>query len=154
YKAWRNLSYDGLIELGSQVLKTPREFLDYYSENDKVNAMFIPWDFHPDYAPDVPNGAVFPFLESILNQRIGMVLSKAGIKVLIDIIVKMIEARGGEVRLNTQVTEVQVKKGKARGVILEDGTRIKAKHSVIGNVTPVQLVNKLIPRKELPEKYL
>src|SRR5690625_7522004 len=71
-----------------------------------------------------------------------------------DNIVKMKEARGGEVRLNTQVEEVQVKKGKARGVILEDGTRIKAKHSVIGNVTPVQLVNKLIPRKELPEKYL
>jgi len=154
YKAWRNLSYDGLIELGSQVLKTPREFLDYYFENDKVKAMFIPWGFHLDFAPDVSNGAVFPFLESILNQRNGMVISKGGIQVMIDSIVKMIEARGGEVRLNTQVTEVQVKKGKARGVILEDGTRIKAKHSVIGNVTPVQLVNKLIPRKELPEKYL
>lgn len=36
------LIYDGLIELGSQVLKTPREFLDYYFENDKVKAMFIP----------------------------------------------------------------------------------------------------------------
>src|SRR5699024_8366429 len=107
-----------------------------------------------DFAPDVSNGAVFPFLESILNQRNGMVISKGGIQVMIDSIVKMIEARGGEVRLNTQVEEVQVKKGKARGVILEDGTRIKAKHSVIGNVTPVQLVNKLIPRKELPEKYL
>src|SRR5699024_12751392 len=45
YKAWRNLSYDGLIELGSQVLKTPREFLDYYFENDKVKAMLIPWVF-------------------------------------------------------------------------------------------------------------
>src|SRR5699024_801299 len=66
YKAWRNLSYDGLIELGSQVLKTPREFLDYYFENDKVKAMFIPWGFHLDFAPDVSNGAVFPFLESIL----------------------------------------------------------------------------------------
>src|SRR5690625_3930436 len=105
--------------------------LDYYFENDKVKAMFIPWGFHLDFAPDVSNGAVFPFLESILNQRNGMVISKGGIQVMIDSIVKMIEARGGEVRLNTQVTEVQVKKGKARGVILEDGTRIKAKHSVI-----------------------
>src|SRR5699024_10589045 len=148
YKAWRNLSYDGLIELGSQVLKTPREFLEYYFENDKVKAMFNPCDFHLDFAPDVSNGAVFPFLESILNQRNGMVISKGGIQVMIDSIVKMIEARGGEVRLNTPVEEVQVKKGKARGVILEDVTRIKAKNSVLGNGTRVQLDKTLILRKE------
>src|SRR5690625_7875461 len=91
--------------------------------------MSSPWWLHLDVAPDGAKGAVFPFLESILNQRNGMVISKGGIQVMIDSIVKMIEARGGEVRLNTQVEEVQVKKGKARGVILEDGTRIKAKHS-------------------------
>src|SRR5690625_7527049 len=104
--------------------------------------MFIPWGFHLDFAPDVSNGAVFPFLESMLNQRNGMVISKGGIQVMIDSNVKMIEARGGEVRLNTQVQDVQVKKGKARDVIIEDGTSIKAKLSVIGNVTPEQLVNK------------
>src|SRR5699024_9604553 len=146
--------YDGLIELGRQVLKTPREFLDYYCESDKVKAMFIPWGFHRDFAPDVSNGAVFPLLESILNQRNGLVISKGSIQVTIASTVTMTKARGREVRPKTQEEEVQVKKGKARGVILEDGTRIKAKHSVIGNVTPVQLVNKLIPRKELPEKYL
>src|SRR5699024_7969842 len=100
----------------------------------------------------VSNGAVFPFVESIVNQRNGLVISKVGIQVMNDSIVKRNEARGGEVRLNTQVTEYQVKKGKARGAILEDGTRINAKHSVIGKVTPVQLVNQLIPSKELPEK--
>src|SRR5699024_11360676 len=102
------------------VLKTPREFLDYYFENDKVKAMFIPLGFHLDFAPDVSNGAVFPFLESILNQRNGMVISKGGFKVMIDIIVKMIEARGGEVSLNTQVTEVHVKIGKYHDVIHKD----------------------------------
>src|SRR5699024_9339321 len=116
--------------------------------------MLIPWGFHLYFAPDVSNGAVFPFLESLLDQRNEMVISKAGMQVMIDRIVQVLEARRGAARLYTQVTDVQVKKGKARGVILEDGTRIKAKHSVIGNVTPVQLVNKLIPRKELPEKYL
>src|SRR5699024_12789725 len=87
YKAWRNLSYDGIIELGSQVLTTPREFLDYYFENDKVIAMFIPWIFHLDFAPDVSTGAVFPFFESILIQLNGMVISKCGIQFMIDSIV-------------------------------------------------------------------
>lgn len=56
--------------------------------------MFIPWGLHLDFAPDISNGAVFLFLESILNQRNGMVISIGGIQVMIDSIVKMIEARG------------------------------------------------------------
>lgn len=154
FKAYNKLKMNGVIELGSQLLKTPREFVDYWFENEKVKSMIIPWGFHLDFAPDVSNGAVFPFLESILNQRNGMAFSKGGIQVMVDSIVKMIESRSGEVRTDTAVERIHVQDGKAQGVVLENGTRINAKKAVIGNVTPTQMVDQLIDRDELPGRYL
>lgn len=154
FNIFRKLKTNGALELGSHILKTPREFVNYWFENDKTKALVVPWGFHLDMAPDVSNGAVFPFLESVLNHRNGMVFSKGGIQVMIDSIVKMIESRGGDVVTGATVDKIQVKKGKARGVVLEDGREIRAKKAVIGNVTPTQLANRLVDSEHLPETYL
>lgn len=154
FKIFQKLKKENALELGSHILKTPREFVNYWFENDKTKALVVPWGFHLDMAPDVSNGAVFPFLESVQNHRNGMVFSKGGVQVMIDSIVKMIESRGGEVITGKNVEQVQVKKGKARGIVLESGEKIRAKKAVIGNVTPTQFANRLLDTEHLPESYL
>ncbi|MGP4076345.1 phytoene desaturase family protein [Halobacillus sp. K22] len=161
YEAWKHvlksmkqLKLNGLMELGSHLLQSPREFVDHWFEDDKVKAMVAPWGLHLDFGPDVSNGAVFPFLESILNQRNGMTFSKGGIQKMIDSMVKMLEIRLGEIRTEASVERVLVESGQAYGVVLEDGEEIVADKAVIGNVTPTQMVNRLLNVNEIPDHYL
>lgn len=55
-----------------------------------------------------------------------------------------IEDNGGEVHLNTPVERIIGKNGKATGLLLEDGRRVKADH-VVSSVPP-NVTRKLIPR--------
>ena len=40
--------------------------------------MMAAWGLHLDFAPDVAGGALFPYLECMVNQNFGMVIGKGG----------------------------------------------------------------------------
>lgn len=153
-KMYRRLKYRGTAELASTIMQSPREFVEAWFEDARMQALVAPWAMHLDFGPDISNGAVFPFIESIENHRNGMGFVKGGISHLPDSMVAAIEANGGEVKTGQSVDEVIVKKGRAVGVRLDTGRKITAKRAVIGNVTPTQLVTKLLDARDLPSKFV
>ncbi|MBU2551557.1 MAG: NAD(P)/FAD-dependent oxidoreductase, partial [Proteobacteria bacterium] len=67
--------------------------------------------------------------------------------------VEVIEAHGGEVRLNNGAARILVSGGRVRGVVAEDGTEI-ACPCVICNANPAVTCLKLIGREHVPGWYL
>ncbi|SLN63258.1 All-trans-zeta-carotene desaturase [Roseivivax jejudonensis] len=131
--------------LARLMLQSPRAFLDETFESERVKAMCAAWGMHLDFAPDQSGGAVFPYLEAMANQSFGMVIGRGGADTIVRAMVGMIEAAGGSVTCNAPVAEVLTAGGRATGVWLAEGRRVKAEKAVIANVAPSGLA-RLLPR--------
>ncbi|MFS0780690.1 phytoene desaturase family protein [Bacillus sp. 1P06AnD] len=153
-KLVQSLKMKGAFDLAQLTLKSPREFTESWFENKKVQSLFIPWGFHLDYGPDVSGGATFAFVEAPSDYQNGMPIVKGGISNLINAMVKSIEDNGGLVLTDHDVKEIIVKNGRAVGVELMDGKQLSAKKAVLANVTPTQLVTRLVAKEHLPSQFV
>lgn len=154
WKLRRALKSSGMVDLAQQLLKSPREFGDYWFEDERVKALVAPWAMHLDFGPDVANGALFPFVESMVNARNGIALARGGIGRLVEALTGMLQARGGRVSTGQRVEHILLHRGRAVGVRLAGGAELRAKRAVIGNVTPTQLVEQLLDVDALPAGYV
>ena len=142
-KALFRRGFSWTADLVRLLLSSPRKWLSETFESDQVRATFAAWGMHLDFAPDIAGGAVFPYLESMANQHFGMVIGKGGADTVTRALVARIEASGGAVHCGTRVARILREGGKATGVELGDGTRIKASRAVIANVAPGGLMKLL-----------
>jgi phytoene dehydrogenase-like protein len=116
-----------------------------------MRALLASWGMHLDFAPDVPGGALFSYLETLGGQMFGMVIGKGGADTLINALVGVINECGGTVQCNARVSEILVEGGKAVGVRLESGEVIRASHAVISNVNP-SLMPDMLPEAVAAER--
>ncbi len=142
WKLWRKRGGGGTLDLARFLMMSPRAWLDQTFESDHVKATLAAWGMHLDFAPDIAGGAVFPYLEAMAGQAFGMVLGQGGADTITNAMIRMIEARGGSVHCNAEVTGIKQAAGRAFGIILADGTLVEADRAVIANVSPSAL-NKL-----------
>ena len=152
FKTWRAIGTEGTLNLIRMLLQSSRAFTDEHFSHPETKALAAVWGMHLDYGPDISGGALFSFLESIGGQEFGMVLGKGGANVLIDSLVGVIEANGGELRTNSEVVEILVQSGKAVGVLTKNGEQIKAKQ-IVSNVNPALLPKLLGERAETKELH-
>ena len=148
--ALRSAGPSGMVALGRLLLSSCRELVDEYLVTEKAKALIAPWGLHLDFGPDVAGGAVFPFLEAFADQRGGMAVAKGGARTLVDALVGVLRAHGGELRTATRVTRVSVRDGRAVGVELDTGERVTAARAVVAGVTPTSLAGDLLGPADLP----
>jgi phytoene dehydrogenase-like protein len=132
----RAQGFGGARDLGRFLLSSPRAWLDETFESDEVKAMLGAWGMHLDFAPDIAGGALFPYLEGMANQSFGMALGRNGAGAMVDALVALVNAKGGAVECSAPVETIEVRDGKATGVVLADGRRIEAHRAVIGGIAP------------------
>lgn len=144
WKLWRGLGTKGSVDLLRLLLSSTNDWLQQQFESPEVHVLLASWGMHLDYGPDVSGGALFPYLESMADQRFGMVLGKGGVGTLVHAMVSAIEAAGGEVRTGAEVKRIVVSGGRATGVELADGQHIAATRGVIANVHPRALYGPLL----------
>lgn len=140
WSTFRKRGAGGSLDLAQFLLMSPRAWLDQTFEDDRVKATFAAWGMHLDFAPDIAGGALFPYLEAMAAQAFGMVLGQGGADTVTRAMVRMIEARGGSVTCNAEVTGIEEAGGRATGVTLADGCFIGADKAVIANVAPSALL--------------
>jgi phytoene dehydrogenase-like protein len=136
WKAWRERGSGWILETLRLLLATPRDFLDARFSHPKVKAMMAAWGLHLDFAPDVAGGALFPYLECMVNQNFGMVIGKGGADTIVSAMVGMLTAKGGELILGAPVASIETASGRATGVTLADGRKLDAARAVIANAHP------------------
>jgi phytoene desaturase len=100
--------------------------------------------FHPLFIGGNPfrSTAIYSLI-AFLERKFGVHCAIGGTGAIVQGLVKLIRSQGGEVHYDSEVREIIVEKGEARGITLADGTRFDA-NIVISNADSAQTYLKLL----------
>jgi phytoene dehydrogenase-like protein len=136
--------------------KSVEDFLSQYFENEYVKGAFA-WDgVVGNYASPHDSGSAYV----LMHHAFGEVNGKKGVwghaiggmGAITQAMAASARDKGVEIKTGVPVKEILVENGCAAGVMLEDGSVMRA-GIVASNVNPSLLFNKLIDKKHLPEDF-
>lgn len=109
---------------------------------------------HADLPPDGAGSAVYGWLLTMLGHGVGFPVPVGGASALIDGLVRRAERHGAQLRLNAGVTKIEVRAGRASGVVLASGERIAARRAVLADVAAPALFGDLVGAEHLPLRFM
>jgi phytoene dehydrogenase-like protein len=108
---------------------------------------------HADLAPEVVPSGAFGWVLGMLGQRHGFPTPEGGAGELTAALVRRLRARGGTLRCGAPVTAIEVRRGAAAGVRLENGEALPAQ-AVLADVAAPVLYRELVGVEHLPARLL
>ena len=131
-------------------LQPARAWLDSTFNSSAVSACLAGWPSHAGIGPDAPASALMAQVIAFTLEMVGCPVVKGGNYNIVRAFQRVIEANGGELQMNADVTRVITQNGRATGVRTRSGTGYSAE-KVICSVTPNQLYESLLDPAEVPE---
>jgi phytoene dehydrogenase-like protein len=157
-KKFRGISNDEVSQLISFLTGSLGEFLDHNYESEKMKTMFLANNVYGKhggpYQPGTAIGLLFHLLsggEHELQGFYGHVMG--GMGAITQALAASGRKLGAEIRTSAPVAQIDVRDGRARGVVLEDGTEIRAR-IVLSNADPKRTFLKMVAASELPNEFL
>ena len=157
-KKFRGISSDEVSQLISFLTGSLGEFLDHNYESEKMKTMFLANNVYGKhggpYQPGTAIGLLFHLLsggEHELQGFYGHVMG--GMGAITQALAASGRKLGVEIRTSAPVAQIEVRDGRARGVVLEDGTVIRAR-IVLSNADPKRTFLKMVAASELPNEFL
>jgi phytoene dehydrogenase-like protein len=157
-KRFRGISNAEISQLIAFLTGSLGEFLDHNYESEKIKTLFLANNVYGKhggpYQPGTAIGLLFHLLsggEHELQGFYGHVLGGMG-SITQALAAAGIES-GLEIRTSADVACIDVRNGRARGVVLADGTEIRGR-MVLSNADPKRTFLKMLDAKELPEDFL
>jgi phytoene dehydrogenase-like protein len=157
-KKFRGISSDEVSQLISFLTGSLGEFLDHNYESEKIKTMFLANNVYGKhggpYQPGTAIGLLFHLLsggEHELQGFYGHVMG--GMGAITQALAASGRKLGAEIRTSAPVAHIDVRDGRARGVVLEDGTEIRAR-IVLSNADPKRTFLKMVAASELPNDFL
>lgn len=157
-KRFRGISSGEISQLVSFLTGSLGEFLDCNYQSDKIKTMFLANNVYGKhggpYQPGTAIGLLFHLLsggEHELQGFYGHVMG--GMGSITQALAMAGKELGVEICTSASVAQIDIRNGRARGVILEDGTEIRAR-LVLSNTDPKRTFLRMVPSRELPEDFL
>lgn len=157
-KKFRGISSDEISQLISFLTGSLGEFLDHNYESEKIKTMFLANNVYGKhggpYQPGTAIGLLFHLLsggEHELQGFYGHVMG--GMGAITQALAASGRKLGVEIRTSAPVAHIDVRDGRARGLVLEDGTEIRAR-IVLSNADPKRTFLKMVAASELPGEFL
>jgi phytoene dehydrogenase-like protein len=157
-KKFRGISSDEVSQLISFLTGSLGEFLDHNYESEKIKTMFLANNVYGKhggpYQPGTAIGLLFHLLsggEHELQGFYGHVMG--GMGAITQAMAASGQKLGVEIRTSASVAQIDIRDGRARGVVLEDGSEIRAR-IVVSNADPKRTFLKMVAASELPEDFL
>lgn len=157
-KRFRGINNIEIAQLVSFLTGSLGEFLDQNYESDKMKTMFLANNVYGKhggpYQPGTAIGLLFHLLsggEHELQGFYGHVIG--GMGSITQAMAAAGKKLGVEIRTNTAVAHIDVRHGRTRSVVLEDGTELRAR-VVLSNADPKRTFLSLVNAKDLPEDFL
>jgi phytoene dehydrogenase-like protein len=157
-KRFRGISSNEVSQLVSFLTGSLGEFLDRNYESGKIKTMFLANNVYGkhggSYQPGTAIGLLFHLLsggERELQGFSGHVLG--GMGAITQALAAAGQKLGVEIQTSSPVAQVDVRNGRARGVVLEDGTEIRAR-MVLSNADPKRTFLGMVSARELPDDFL
>jgi phytoene dehydrogenase-like protein len=107
---------------------------------------------HADVPPDAAGSGVFGWLLSMLGQDVGYPVPEGGAQRFADALAGRARARGAVIRTGARVERLEIRNGRATGVLLADGTRVTASRAVLADVDAPSLYLDLVGLDRLPAR--
>jgi phytoene dehydrogenase-like protein len=155
---FRGISSDEVSQLISFLTGSLGEFLDHNYETEKMKTLFLANNVYGKhggpYQPGTAIGLLFHLLsggEHELQGFFGHVMG--GMGAITQALAAAGRKLGVEIRTSAPVAQIDVREGRARGVVLEDGTEIRAR-IVLSNADPKRTFLKMVAASELPGDFL
>ena len=157
-RRFRSISNAEISQLISFLTGSLGEFLDRNYESDEIKTLFLANNVYGKhggpYQPGTAIGLLFHLLsggEHELQGFFGHVMG--GMGAITHTLSAAAQKFGVEIRTSAPVAQINVRNGRACGVVLEDGTEIRSR-LVLSNADPKRTFLKLIPASELPEDFV
>mgnify|MGYP001367846936 CR=1 FL=1 len=117
------------------------DIINQYFTDDRVKMHFLKLVTENLQLPDDLGTGMGMFLMPGIIHTYGVSQPRGGSGGLTDALVRCLEAYGGEIRLNAEVSQVIVEGGRARGLRLTTGEEFRARDAVIGSFHPHKLAD-------------
>ena len=127
-------------------MSTYQDLIQKYFKSDQVQRTMAYQSLYMGMPPALCPG---PFAMIPYSEHRGIWYPRGGMIRIPEALVRCGQKDGMELRLNTPVTSVIVRNGRAKGVVLEDGREISSR-MVVSNVNPRMLYLDLIGEQHLP----
>ena len=157
-KRFRAISNLEISQLISFLTGSLGDFLDRHYESDKIKTLFLANNVYGKHGgpfqPGTAIGLLFHLLsggEHELQGFYGHVMG--GMGAITQALAAAARQCGAEIRTSASVAQIDVRSGRVRGVVLEDGTEIRCS-LVLSNADPKRTFLKMIPVSELPEDFV
>jgi len=157
-KRFRGISNAEIAQLVSFLTGSLGEFLDQNYESDKMKTMFLANNVYGKhggpYQPGTAIGLLFHLLsggEHELQGFYGHVMG--GMGSITQALAAAAKKLGVEIRTAAPVAQIDVRGGRARGVVLDDGTEIRGR-MVLSNADPKRTFLGMVEARDLPEDFL
>jgi phytoene dehydrogenase-like protein len=134
------------------------DLVDRHFESEHVRTLFAANNVYGMHGPPSRPGSAVGLLFHLLSGGEHHVQGFAGhviggMGAIADALAGAARSQGVEIRTNAPVAAVDVRDGRARGVVLEDGTEIEAR-TVLSNADPKRTFLGLVDKRELPEGFV
>ncbi len=156
-RRFRGISGGEIARMVSFLTGSLGDFLDRNYESEKVKTLFLANNVYGKhggpYQPGSALGLLFHLLsggEHELQGFYGHVIG--GMGAITQAMASAARQFGAEIRTGAGVARIEVRDGRARGVTLEDGTRIDAR-IVVSNADPKRTFLGLVAEEALPEEF-
>ncbi|MBZ5689549.1 MAG: NAD(P)/FAD-dependent oxidoreductase [Acidobacteriia bacterium] len=157
-KRFRGISNREIAQLVSFLTGSLGEFLDQNYESEKMKTMFLANNVYGKhggpYQPGTAIGLLFHLLsggEHELQGFYGHVMG--GMGSITQALAAAGKKLGAEIRTAASVAHIDVRDGRARFVVLDDGTELRGR-IVLSNADPKRTFLGFLDAKELPEDFL
>jgi phytoene dehydrogenase-like protein len=156
-RRFRRISGDEIGRMVAFMTGSLGEFLDRHYESERVKRLILANNVYgahsAPYRPGTALGLLFHLLsggEHGLQGFYGHVLG--GMGAITQALAAAGRRLGATIRTGIPVAKIDVRNGRARGVVLEDGTEIAAR-AVLSNADPKRTFLDLVDPGDLPEEF-
>jgi phytoene dehydrogenase-like protein len=157
-RRFRSISSSEISQLISFLTGSLGDFLNRNYESDKIKTLFLANNVYGKhggpYQPGTAIGLLFHLLsggEHELQGFFGHVMG--GMGSITQALSAAAQQFGAEIRTSAPVAQIDVRDGKVRGVVLEDGMEIRSR-LVLSNTDPKRTFLQMIPASDLPEDFV
>ena len=105
---------------------------------------------HADIGPEAPGSGFLGYMMACLGQRYGFPAPKGGAGMIVQALLRRLEARGGTVVYDAPVDSLEIRGGRAVSVRTAGGDVVPVDRAVVGAVDALTLYRKLIGPDHLP----
>ncbi|MGL5818221.1 MAG: phytoene desaturase family protein [Phycicoccus sp.] len=154
WRVLRALRTHGALDLARLALLPVRRLAEEEFGSEEAALLLTGNAMHSDLSPDSAGSGLFGWLLAMLAQDVGFPVPRGGAGNLGSAMARRAEASGAVIRCGTAVTDVEIAGGRASGVRLADGSRVRARRAVLADVAAPALYRRLLPAGSVPSRLL